>query len=464
MAKGLVNREIGEVLGIAPATVKRHVSAVIEALDVTNRTEAANALHELGLGQSARDDGAAVEGFGTRPAIAVLPFDDFSTDPEHRFLADGVVEDLTTRLARWRWFPVIARNTMFQYKGKPVDMKAVSRELGARYLIEGSVRAAAGRVRITVQLVDGESGQHVMAERFDRELADLFETLDEIVDTLVMRLEPALVSIEGVRAMTRMPESLDVWECLGRGFAHLTRYSWDEFEQARELFERARELEPELSLGHTGVAFTLVGAIGFQRAADIEATARSSVQIASHAVSLDPGDAVGLATLAWAHLVALDPNSALDSVERALLQDPSLAWAHAIRGAALVATASENAPAAQRATETAMRLSPNDPFRSFFLGLLAHTRTLQGDFAGGLAIHEQRQRLSPDEPGVYPGLAASYVWVGRNDDARSALERMRALAPDFSAIESIRPYVDAPALEAMQNGLAFVGWEEPKPS
>jgi adenylate cyclase len=159
----------------------------------------------------------SVPGFANRPAIAVLPFENLSKDPEQDYFCDGIAEEILTRLATWRWLPVIARNSSFLYRGRTVDVRDVGRDLGARYVLEGSVRKAANRVRITGQLVDTETGHHVWADRYDRTLEDFFAVQDEITDALVAALEPAVGRAEMQGARRKNPNNLDAWDYYQRG-------------------------------------------------------------------------------------------------------------------------------------------------------------------------------------------------------------------------------------------------------
>ena len=186
-----------------------------KALAVSPETQAATDSSPADL------DPLTVPGFEGRPAIAVLPFDDLSREHDQEYFADGIAEDLITRLSTWRDFPVIARNSSFVYKGKPVNVKQVSRELGVRYVVEGSVRKAGDRVRITAQLVDAVTGGHVWAEIYDRELRDIFTVQDEITEAIVASMRPELLRSEGERAVRKEPQNLDAWDCYARGQWHL---------------------------------------------------------------------------------------------------------------------------------------------------------------------------------------------------------------------------------------------------
>jgi TolB-like protein len=170
-----------------------------------------------------------------KPSIAVLPFQNMSGDPEQEYFADGMAKDIITALSKLRWFFVIARNSTFAYKGKSLDVRQVARELGVRYVLEGSVRKAGDRVRISAQLVDATTGNHIWAQRYDREIADVFAMQDEIAESVVAAIEPQLYAAENLRIETKPPESLDAWECVIRALWHIGRVTKDDTEQAREL-------------------------------------------------------------------------------------------------------------------------------------------------------------------------------------------------------------------------------------
>jgi adenylate cyclase len=461
VAKGLPNREIARVLGISAATAKNHVAAVIEALDVTNRTEAVNALHELGLGRAGGGPEQRVAGFGERPALAVLPFDNLSADPEQALLAQGIVADLVSRLSRWRWFPVISRSSTLGYQSHPRDVAQVGRELGARYVVEGSVRRAGERVRITAQLIDAANGRHAWAARYDRALADLFAVEDEIADTIVTALEPALARIEGVRVLAQPPGELGVWECLQRGFLHLTQLTAGGLRGASALFERAIELDPKLSLGFTGLAFSLVGELLFQLAPDRAAAAARVLELSQQALARDANDAVAHFTLGLGHLYAGDPEATRAANERALELNPSVTWAHGGLGVALCALSPPRADEAAAALETAIRLSPHDPFLPYLLVALANARSLQGRLEEALRCGERSRRIAPDLPVAYGGIAFCHVALGRVEEARRVLAELAERHPGYSPVEQARAWVAPENLPVLQGALAAAGWVDP---
>ena len=185
-----------------------------------------------------------------RPSVAILPFTNMSQDVEQEYFADGLTEDLITALAKYRWFFVIARNSSFTYKGRAVSVGQVGRELGVRYVLEGSIRRSGNRLRVTAQLVEAETGHHLWAERYDRDLVDLFALQDEIVGCLVGAIEPGMIRSESQRARRKSPESMDAWDLIFRGMWHFNHWSWENHREARELFRRAVASDPSLAEGH----------------------------------------------------------------------------------------------------------------------------------------------------------------------------------------------------------------------
>jgi adenylate cyclase len=193
-----------------------------------------------------------------KPSIAVLPFANMSGDPEQDYFADGMVEEIITALSKLRWFFVIARNSSFTYKGRAIDMKQVGRELGVRYVLEGSVRKGGNRVRVTAQLIDAATGNHIWAERYDRELADIFAVQDEITERVVATIEPELYAAEHLRSQRKLPESLDAWECVIRALSYVSQGTLDGNTQAEALCRRALLIVPRYSQARSLLAWVLL--------------------------------------------------------------------------------------------------------------------------------------------------------------------------------------------------------------
>jgi TolB-like protein/Flp pilus assembly protein TadD len=472
VAKGLTNREIGGVLGIAANTVKVHVAAVISALDVTNRTEAAVALHELER-RGGNPEESPVPGFGGRPAIAVLPFDTFSDDPEATLFADGLVDDLTTSLAGWRWFPVIARNTAFALRGKPIVFPQASRELGARYLVEGSARRGGDHVRINVQLIDGANGQHVFAEKYDRRLGDVLVVQDEIVTAIVGALAPALLRVEGLRALRKPAETLDAWESFQRGMALVYEQSPLSLASALEHFDRAIGHEPTFAPAYAGRSLALyglglfeIGATQFgpasagELAAAVERAAahfRDAVAAGRRASELDPDDASAHLGLGAGLAMLGETPAALGSFERAVELNPSSALACFSLANALATT--DRWDGALPLYERAIRLSPRDPMLHAFEGALAGLDLRAGRYDEALR-HAQRSVAVQPAIGLSfrPFVPAALAFLGRLDEARSEVDALRNLRPDWNL--HLARAMGAPELvDRMVEGLRRAGWD-----
>jgi adenylate cyclase len=429
MARGLVNREIASALGIAPATVKRHVSMVIDALGVTNRTEAVAALHGLGLQSQETETRPdhAVPGFGSRPAIAVLPFDNLSSDPEQEYFADGLVEDLTTGLAAHRWFPVIARNSCFVYKGRGVDIGQVSRELGARYIVEGSTRRAGDRVRIQVQLIDGASGEHVFAERYDRELTDIFVLQDEVVERIVMALQPALFRIEGVRATRRPARDLDAWECVQRGVLLGWNRTKEALVESRPLFQRAAELDPGFAAPQTCLSGTHIGELTLGFSESPAESAAAALHHAERAVQLDDRDAAAQFALSGALYLHRRLTEAEAAALRTIELDPS--FARAYWGLTFTRRTPEQAEEAVALLEKAIRLSPQDPMLHEFRSYLASAYFVAGRDAEALAEAGRALVLHRGSPFAQGLATAAAAFLGRDDEAKRGLATLLEIDP-----------------------------------
>jgi TolB-like protein len=319
--------------------------------------------------EKAEGDALTVPGFGNRPAIAVLPFDNLSGDAAQEYFADGLAEDLITRLSLWRSFPVIARNSSFVYKGKAVDLKQVSADLGVRYVVEGSVRKAGDRVRIAAQLIDATSGQHVWAETYDRELTDVFAVQDEISSAIAASLVGDLQRAEQVRAERPAPENLEAWGLVQRAIPLIYHFTREDSAEAQTLLERAIAIDPQSAVARAVLAETLFWAVQFGWAESPSQTLDVALAEARRAVALDPRDASAHVTLANVLLLTGGLDDVLDEARRAADLNPSdpialnlVAWTLNMAGH----PPEESIALVQRA----MRLSPHDPREFFFYDTL----------------------------------------------------------------------------------------------
>jgi adenylate cyclase len=292
-----------------------------------------------------------------KPSIAVLPFENLSGDPEQEYFADGMVEEVITALSKVRWFFVIARNSTFTYKGRAVDVRQVAHELGVRYVLEGSVRKAGNRVRITAQLVDATIGNHVWAERYDRELAGIFAVQDEITERVVAEIEPELYAAEHFRSQRKPPESLDAWECVIRALSYVGQGTRAGMTEAEALCRRAIAIAPNYSQAHSLLAWAVIRAAAWS--GGVGSVLADAATEAQTALGLDERDP-------WAHLtygVVLvrmrRHGEAERAFRRALEANPNFALAHAFLGLPLSSLGAHQE--ALDSAKQALRLSPKDP-------------------------------------------------------------------------------------------------------
>jgi TolB-like protein len=354
-----------------------------------------------------------------------LPFQNWSGDPEQEYFADGVVEDIITALSRIRWLFVIARNSSFTYKGRAVDVKQVGRELGVRYLLEGSVRKAANRVRITGQLIDAATGAHLWADRFEGSLDDIFELQDRVAERVVGAITPTLERAEMERAKRKPTESLDAYDYYLRGMANFHQGTRQAIDEALPLFYRAIELDPDFASAY-GVAASCQYWRKMNNWLGDRSDYAEGARLADRAVELGASDAVALARggHALAHFGG-DLDRGIAAVDRALVLNPNLATAWYLSGFQRISLGQHD-DAVERFAR-AMRLSPLDPatFQMQTGTAMAHMFARRFDVACEWA--EKARRELPNILRVSAFSAASYALAGRIDEARRALEHVRRI-------------------------------------
>jgi adenylate cyclase len=363
-----------------------------------------------------------------KPSIAVLPFENMSGDLEQEYFADGMVEDIITALSRIRWLFVIARNSSFTYKGQAVDVKRVGRELGVRYVLEGSVRKGGNRVRITAQLIDAISGAHIWAERYDRDLSDIFAVQDEITASIAGIIEPALAEAEQQRVLRKAPDRLDAWEAYQRGLWHLNKYVSEDNKTAQTFFRQAIALDPNFAPGHYGYAlarlmdFWLYSTVAFT---DVDETILAEAWLA---VSLDDKDAMAHTVLATRMNFLGEWETAVAEARVALALNPNNAVAMGTLGRALCGSGYYDEAIEQ--VRRALRTSPHDPLTWLWIAFLGHAQFCSRDFATALDTLRQVIRMRPGHTFALEYVAATLAHLGRLDEAREALERVRAQVPE----------------------------------
>jgi adenylate cyclase len=394
-----------------------------------------------------------------RPSIAVLPFTNLSSDTQQEYFADGIAEDIITALSRYPSLFVIARGSCFSYKGRTVDAKQVGRELGVRYVLEGALRKAGSRVRVTARLVEAETGTNLWADRYDRDLADIFAVQDEITEALTVAVAPAIADAEEHRAMHKPPGSLDAWAAYQRGLWHLSKATASEVTLAEESFQQAIDLDPTFSGGYRGLAIVQAHQTDF-RGRGVQQTTDSVEALDRRAVSLDPANADARSALASALCRRGDYEGARAEVDRALATSPNLASAHGIRGAILIFSGRPKEGLA--ALERYFRLDPRDPQRAVRLNQVALALYYCGEYGAAVEMAKQVIRAYPDYPHSYRWLAAALGQLDRIDEAKGALEKAIAVGPAAfelfvrQRVPWMRPEDHAHMLE----GLRKAGWQE----
>jgi adenylate cyclase len=347
-----------------------------------------------------------------------------SGDPEQEYFADGIAEDIITALSRYPSLFVIARNSCFTYKGRAVDVKQVGRELGARYVLEGSLRKSGNRIRVTAQLVEAESGKHIWAEHYDRDLADIFALQDEITNAVTIALVPAIADAEQHRALRKPPGSLDAWGAYQRGLWHFYIVSAEDNTLAQKFFQQAVDLDPSFAGGYKGLCAVQINEADYQ-GRGLSETLASAEALARRAVALDGADAEARSLLATALRRRGDYEGGLAEAERALTISPNLAGAHAARGSCLISARRSKEGVA--ALERSIKL---DPHRSAIrLNQIALALYCSREYEAAVDAANRAIRSYPNYPNPYRWLAAALGQLGRIEEAKQALEKAIAIAP-----------------------------------
>ena len=399
-----------------------------------------------------------------KPAIAVLPFTNMSGDPEQEFFADGITEDIITALSKLRWFLVIARNSTFVYKGKALDIKQIGRELGVRYILEGSVRKVGNRIRITAQLIDAKSGAHLWAQHYDRELTDIFQLQDDITQSVTATIEPKLVAAEGVRSQNRSPEDLGAWGLVMRALTHYGRMTTKESEAAIEILRKAVKQYPDYGPAHSLLAFMLLvsGHVGWIPESHgyyyADELAQQATVLAHRACELDNDDPWAHLALGYLAFTERRTEKTVREYMRAIELNPNFATAYGYLGWALVFDGqSDNA---LEYFQQALRMSPHDPLLAFFCSGtgVAHYFARRYDKAiewTGRAIAER-----PGFTAAHRIHCASLAQAGKTEETRTAVAKLKELQPTISIawIEQHVPYTSR-AMPHFLDGMRKAGIE-----
>jgi adenylate cyclase len=365
-----------------------------------------------------------------KPSIAVLPFQNMSADPEQEYFADGITEDIITLLSKWRSFLVIARNSTFTYKGRSVDVKQVGRELGAQYLLEGSVRKSGQRLRVTAQLVETAQGAHLWAERYDREITDVFAIQDDVSERIAAVIEPELGRHEQLRLVSKSTTNLGAWDCLSRGLYLVNKFNKTDNAAARSLFERAITLDPQFSRAHASLAYTYQQDILHAYTADRANAIERQIASARLATQLDPKDSYAHSMLAFAYRWARQHDLMIAEARKALEYNPSDAWAAAVLGLALDLAGQHREGI--ESFKRSMALNPRDPRLGYYVTLIARAYLVDHNYETAENWAHQAIELDPSMPRSHLILAAILGHLGRSIEAHSALDTAERLHPGFA--------------------------------
>jgi len=363
-----------------------------------------------------------------RPAIAVLPFDNMCGDPAQEYFSDGISEDVITALSKLRWFFVIARNSSFTYKGKAVHIKQVGEDLGVSYVLEGSVRKLGERVRITAQLNDVTTGGHIWAERYDRDLADVFAVQDEITEAIVAAVEPQIYAAENFRARRKLPESLDAWDLVMRAMSHFWRVTPQDNTAAQELLERAIVIDPNYgqALGLLATSYTFGVHMGWSD----KTVGPIAERAALAAIRADSEDPWAHHALGCAHLFARRLDDSIAEFETAVRLNPNFSLAHCYYGIALADNGRWQE--AEEAVRRALRFSPRDPLSAIYFGAAAFAQYIGRNYEKAMQLARESIRLRGDFVGARRLLTAAAGMAGQTEVAAAALEELRRAQPDVS--------------------------------
>jgi TolB-like protein/Tfp pilus assembly protein PilF len=390
--------------------------------------EKTTALYEEILGERAK---TPVREPAVMPSIAVLPFENLSDDPGQEYFAEGIAEDLITALSRFRSLFVIARTSTFTYQGRATDITRMAGELDVRYVVEGSVRKAGNRLRITAQLIDATSGNHLWANHFDGALDDVFDLQDQITEQIVAGVEPEIEAHERERARRKPPESLDAWALVQRGLSHFYRPNKADRLEAIRLFSEAVALDPEFAAAHAQLALALWASVHFGHAEDSANAVAAARASAKKAVSLDPNEPLGHIALGRMHTLDGEIEMAIGEMQAAIALNPNFARAHYGLGY-IYQTGAGQAEQALPHLDAALRLSPRSPTRWLTLMLKGGALRVLGRHDEAIAYGRQACQF-PDSgylPCTY--LVAALAEAGQMGEAQAALEKAMRLEPALS--------------------------------
>ena len=396
-----------------------------------------------------------------KPSIAVLPFANMSNDPEQEYFADGMVEDIITALSHIRQWRVVARNSSFVYKGRNVDIREVARDLSVRYVLEGSVRKSANRLRITGQLIDAESGTHIWADKFDGDLADVFELQDKITESVVGAIEPSLLVAEIERSNRKLPDDLGAYDLYLKALPNLYAMRPDQNKLALDLLHQAIDLDPYYAPALAFLAWGYEQRLVRDWGAHGEDDSGTAIALAHRAIAADRNDAHVMVTAGFVLLmVARDYERGLQAVDRAKELNPNIAFVSMLIGVSQ--TFAGDPEEALIHFDNAIRVSPGDPGAFFFYALAGLSHLFCGRPAEAHELARKAARMYSDWDSTYWALIPALVQLGRTDEARSNLPKFLELSPNATVtrLGELLPVRNPDYLNLILDGMAKAGLPE----
>ena len=394
-----------------------------------------------------------------KPSIAVLAFSNMSGDAEQDYISDGIADDIITELSRSRSLFVIARNSSFTYKGRSVDVKLIARELGVRYVVEGSVRRSGSRIRVNAQLIDSEIGNHIWAERYDRDVSDILAVQDEIASEVITAILPAMTDAEQRRALRKPIEHLGAWEAYQRGLWHMSRPNPSGFSHARDFFQQALMLDATFAPPNYRLAFLLIAEASLYRTRSIQDAVALAEQLTQRAVELDPCDADAQAMAAIVSIWRGEWDGAMSRAGQAVQTNPNSVVAHRALGSCLISFGRYSE--ARNEFLTCLRINSRDPTNWVDRRLLGMAFFYEHAYQLAADALEQASRIAPNYPEVQMNLAAALGQLGQIGKAQDVLRRAMNLIPpaDRNQVPTIVPRRCPEDLELYLEGLRKAGWQ-----
>jgi adenylate cyclase len=408
-------------------------------------------------GAIAAGPAASEELFG-RPAVAVLPFANMSGEPEQEYFVDGITQDIVSALSYWRWFPVIARNSTLAFKKEALNITDIGRRLGAKYVVEGSVRKAGGRVRISAQLIDASTGHQLWSQRYDRDLTDIFEVQDEITSSIVASLEPELQRAEHQRALRKPPQNLGAWDCCHRALAHQLKFTAEDYVEAIRFARRAIELDATSSYARSMLAHCLYEQTMAGWSADPEQAFREVFAAANQAVALDEGDWLGHFMKGMGYLWTQRAyDLGIQENRRAVALNPSAPGAY--HGLACLLSYTGNWAEAIAPLHKLLRLDPQYRFAGSALADISLAHLILRDFDQAREFAEKAIQAQPWFVRSYQRLACCLGHMDREEQARDVVKRLLQRQPDFSLayVDATYPFKHAEDREFFLEGIRKAG-------